>query len=787
MFAGVFRTLLYAIAALYPILVFYFHIVRGISVRMFSLFIMAFAVIVFLSVIFSRKNKKNDLIWPPVILFIVGTLCVISDSGFVLKFYPVVMNGLFLITFGLTLFLPPTMIFRFATLMDKSIKGSLAEKRIAAYCRKVTVMWCIFFIFNGSIAVLTIFSGSDVFWSVYNGVIAYILMGILFAVEYIVRIITQKKMPKSIPLSAFKKHSRDPSLVLCYEGAFNDGIYKTWNDFIQGTEILRKQINSNTAKRFILHCEDSWYFLLAFTALLQCKKEILLTANISPGYIAEIRGKNGDAAEEAFILTDQDSIIEEKNHFYIPDILSQIPKQEISLAEDIPVINADETSIVIYTSGSTGNPKAVKQRLTELENDNRFILSMWGEEFLKRKVCSTVNQHHIYGLLFSIFLPFTAGVPFKRERIKIPEELEILSDTEYMLITVPAFLKRASNIEKNHYPKLKSPFIFTSGGSLDPITAKKTSEVLGFWPVEIYGSTETSGIAWRQSGNGPEWKPFDNAQISLNKDSCLIIRSPYIKDPNGFETADLAQIYPDGRFILKGRIDSVVKIEEKRISLVEMEDRILSSGFASEVCVIPMEGKRQYLAAAIVLNDEGKKRFGSLEKHDIKKFWKEYLHQFFEHIVIPKKLRFLDVLPVNSQGKKNKEKIKLLFIDKTAFEKNTDITEKIIEKTDTSVTLEFSVPGSNPYFDGHFPEFKILPGVAQTELVIRYASRFLGTGIDISEIKRLKFASFIQPDTTAVLHLEKKENNISFKIFSLDKETAYSSGTLILRDGEVKN
>jgi len=755
---------------------------------MFSLFVMAFAVLVFIAGIPSyknQKNKKNQSIWAPVILFSVGTICLISDSGFMFKFVPLFMNALCLLTFGLTLFMPPTMIFRFATLMDKSIKGSLGEKRVAAYCRKVTVMWCVFFISNGSIVAWTIFSGSDVFWSIYNGVITYILMGSLFAAEFIVRTIVQKKIPKSVPLSAFVKKSRSPSLVLCYEGAFSDGVYKTWDDFIQGTEILRKQINSAAGRRWILHCEDSWYFLLAFTALLQCKKEILLTANISPGYIAEIRCKNADLSEETSFLTDQDSI-KDKNLFYIPAMLSQIPNPQISLAQEIPVINADETSIIIYTSGSTGNPKAVKQRLTELENDNRFILSMWGEEFLKRKVCSTVNQHHIYGLLFSILLPFTAAVPFKRERITIPEELEKLGDSEYMLITVPAFLKRAacmvSDTEKNNYLKLKSPFVFTSGGVLDPNTAKKTSEVLGVWPLEIYGSTETSGIAWKQSGNGPEWKPFDNAQISLNKDSCLIIRSPYIKDPNGFETADLAQIYPDGRFILKGRIDSVVKIEEKRISLIEMEERILLSGLVSEVCVIPMEGKRQYLAAAVVFNTEGKQRFGDQEKNEINKFWRDYLNQFFENIVIPKKWRFLDTLPVNSQGKKNIEEIKLLFTDKTFWKKNIDITEKLIVKTENSVTLEFSIPGTNPYFDGHFPEFKILPGVAQTELVIRFASRFFGTGIDISEIKRIKFANIIQPDTTVVLKLEKKENNISFKIFSLDKETCYSSGTLILRE-----
>jgi len=181
-----------------------------------------------------------------------------------------------------------------------------------------------------------------------------------------------------------------------------------------------------------------------------------------------------------------------------------------------------------------------------------------------------------------------------------------------MIITVPAFLKRAVEIERSSGLNLQSPWIFTSGGALSFETAQKTSEVFGFWPVEVYGSTETSGIAWRQSVNGPEWTVFDNAQISQNRDGCLIIRSPYIKDPAGFETADMIEIREDGRFLLKGRIDSVVKIEEKRVSFSEMESRILQSGLAADVCVIFLEDKRQYLAAAIVFYNKGKEHFNGL-------------------------------------------------------------------------------------------------------------------------------------------------------------------------------
>jgi len=774
-FKGISKGFFYISAALYPGLIFYFLVIRKTSLRYISLFVIAFALLAFIAGTSRQKDGGRGISFfrNALILFILGCVCFIANSAIILKFYPLLINIMLLAAFTATCFFPPNMIFRLAIFQDKSIKGSLGEKRINAYCRTVTYVWCVFFIVNGSIATWTIFSGSDVLWSVYNGGISYVLMGLLFAGEFIARKTVQKKFPKAVSLSVINKNSRDPSMVLCYEGAYGESNHKTWSDFVDGTAALRRRIQAIDSDKWLLYCEDCWYFLLAFAALLQCKKEILLSANASPAYIAEIRGTSGDDC--APILTDQ-NFPEEKNIFHIRALLNAPLPNSAKRSAEFPPIIADETSIVMYTSGSTGKPKAIEQRLTELENDNRFSLSQWGEEILKRKICSTVSPRHIYGLLYSILLPFTAGVPFRRTRIEFPEELEKLSDTKYMIFTVPAFLKRAVEIEKPGGFCLKSPWLYSAGGVLDYKTAQKTSEVFGFWPVEIYGSTETSGIGWRQSDKGPEWTVFDNAQISKNGDGCLVIRSPYIKDHAAFETGDIADILGDGRFLLNGRLDSLVKIEEKRISLLEVEDRILQSGFAADVCVIPLEGKRQYLAAVIVFNDKGKEQFAKLEKSEMHKFWREYLLQYFENIVIPKRWRYLDTLPIDAQGKIKKEDVKLLF----SGEKMTE--EKVIEKTDNSVSLEFSVPNTSPYFDGHFPGFPILPAVAQMELITCFASRYFGTGAGLSEIRRIKFTKLIRPFAPLLLNLAKKDNTVSFKMSSPDIETVYSSGTVVVEN-----
>ncbi len=384
-------------------------------------------------------------------------------------------------------------------------------------------------------------------------------------------------------------------------------------------------------------------------ALLQCGKTAALTQNITPSYMNDIR-RDGDG-----FLSDQNVA----GAVSIRDIIENGAEPAEAEIRSVHAIKADDTKIVMFTSGSTGKPKRVNQRMTEFENDNAFIISKWGQEFNKRKLVTTVSQHHIYGFLFGISLPFAVGCPFRRRRIEFPEEFETLTDSSYMIIATPAFLKRTVELE-DKLP-LSDAFIFTSGGAVPIDVAKKTKEVFGFWPLEVYGSTETSGIAWRQSFNGMEWTPFDNAKIWKGADGCLVIVSPYVRDPNGFQTADLVDIYPDGRFLMKGRSDSVVKIEEKRISLPEVENRLLESGLVEDVKVIAMEDRRQYLAAAIQLNKKGLEKFAGERKLVLNTYFHDFLMKYFENVVIPKRWRFVEKLPADVQGKKHKDDIKALF------------------------------------------------------------------------------------------------------------------------------
>ncbi|MBR6421354.1 AMP-binding protein [bacterium] len=656
------RIFFYVISVLYPLLVFTLLVVFKLPLKLLSLCVIALAAALFLS--FSAKKGNKNLDWKPlatsILFFLAGLLCFMTDEAIFLKLYPVAINLIFLAFFGSTLLCGPNIIFRFATLADKSVKGSFHEKKVENYCRKVTVIWCIFFIFNGSIAILTVFAGkifgitpenADRIWSLYNGGISYILMGVLFAAEFIVRKFVDKKMVKVFPLTKFKASSRAKEAVVCYDGKWSDNVFKTWGDFLRDTAKMRKFLESRDTDSYILHCADFWYFGVTFTALLQCQKEVKLTQNISENFLSEALTPGVELLTDAGV----------ENSLNIPEIIEKSDTPTENEIDTTPEINGETTRIFLFTSGSTGKPKAVPQRMKEFEEDNAFIISKWLDKIQARKFVSTVSQHHIFGFLFGFSLPFATGTPFRRKRIEFPEEFEELTDEKYLIVATPAFLKRTVEIVEKL--DMHDTWIFTSGGAVSPELAVKTDRLFGIYPLEVYGSTETSGIAYRmQDKDGLVWTPFDNAKIWLGDDGCLRIISPYIKDPAGFATADMAEMLENGKFLLKGRSDSIVKIEEKRISLTEVENRLLESGLIEDVKVIALSNDiRQYLAAAVVLNEKGKNEFSGKEKLVLNRFFHDYLMKFFENTVIPKKWRFLDKLPTDIQGKKHKEEIAALF------------------------------------------------------------------------------------------------------------------------------
>ncbi|MFY2564325.1 hypothetical protein ACN469_42435 [Corallococcus terminator] len=114
-------------------------------------------------------------------LVLAGT-SMLGNHALPLKLYPVLVNAMLLTVFATSLAYPPSVIERLARLREPELPASGV-----AYTRRVTQVWCGFFVVNGSIALSTALWASDATWALYNGLIAYGLMGLLFAGEWLVR------------------------------------------------------------------------------------------------------------------------------------------------------------------------------------------------------------------------------------------------------------------------------------------------------------------------------------------------------------------------------------------------------------------------------------------------------------------------------------------------------------------------------------------------------------------------------------------------------------------------
>lgn len=165
----------------YPLAI-YFGLSRF-SVRAVSLIALCLALPMLLLRMRGKKREHLSAILPvPItVLALIALSAILEDRRFMLAL-PVLISAALLVTFGASLRSGVPMIERFARMQRPDLPPDHAE-----HCRQVTWVWCGFFVVNGAIASVLAIRGPLEWWTLYSGLIAYVLMGALFAAEYIVR------------------------------------------------------------------------------------------------------------------------------------------------------------------------------------------------------------------------------------------------------------------------------------------------------------------------------------------------------------------------------------------------------------------------------------------------------------------------------------------------------------------------------------------------------------------------------------------------------------------------
>jgi acyl-coenzyme A synthetase/AMP-(fatty) acid ligase/3-hydroxymyristoyl/3-hydroxydecanoyl-(acyl carrier protein) dehydratase len=433
------------------------------------------------------------------------------------------------------------------------------------------------------------------------------------------------------------------------------------------------------------------------------------------------------------------------------------------------------TRMVIFTSGSAGESQPIEKSLLQLQLEINNLQALWGEQLAHSEVLATVSHQHIYGLLFRVLWPLSVGRCFHSHTYINPETLvNSIQNVSACWIASPAHLKRLDqNSPWQNLNQLTA--IFSSGGVLYQTVTQQIKAYSGQQVIEIYGSSETGGIGWRN--HDKSWQLFKGLQLKAI-DGRYWLQSPYILmsyEDDGFQLDDQISLLDDGQFIFHGRTDRIVKIEEKRLSLTEMELCLCDMPCIIDAYAITITKNRDVVGVGIALSEAG---FEELKRKGRNVFIKKIrsdLNQWFEAVVLPRKWLFLDSLPLTNQGKIDQHLLTTLL---EADNKKLPLVQAV-NAIFGSVELTLKVPTELVYFPDHFANYPILPGVVQIAWAEYFGKLFFVIDQPFSLMEVIKFVKIIQPgdELTLSLNWNASTGKLHFNFYS--DLGIHSSGRLI--------
>ncbi|MGA9852071.1 MAG: AMP-binding protein [Gammaproteobacteria bacterium] len=425
-------------------------------------------------------------------------------------------------------------------------------------------------------------------------------------------------------------------------------------EFRRRVDGITRHLLQHPEQRWALVCDDTLWFAAGFLALTNARKTVILPQASGPSNVAE--------AQAAAVLTDQ------------PARFASFIRLDVAAASGSDTYTEagldDSLSVELYTSGSTGRPKRVDKQLRQLRAEVMALEAQWGQQLGDAVVLASVPHHHLYGLLFRVLWPLWTGRPFYAASCMQMSEFNAAARRfeRCFIVSSPAFLTRVTDFGLLQ-PKNAFVALFSSGAPLPETTAAKIATELGHATIEVYGSTETGGIAWRSwepaSGQTP-WQAFTDVETTAPEiiPGLLRVRSPWTWRAAWVDSGDLAQALPQNRFRLCGRADSVLKVEDKRISLAEMEQRLAAHELVSAARLLLLEGNRTSVGAVVVLNNAGRRQVERTGTPDVRKALMEMLRDWYDPVLVPRKWRFVEALPGNDMGKIEHEKLQALFMER---------------------------------------------------------------------------------------------------------------------------
>ncbi len=501
-----------------------------------------------------------------------------------------------------------------------------------------------------------------------------------------------------------------------------------------------------------LYTTSASLFVAGLLAAARKRLAVWCPAHLQPYYLHEI------GTDAGIVLTDQH--------------LDHAPSIPLSLASHEEQADGNaltgDLDLVFYTSGVTGTPKAVPKKIRQLDAEAHMLETVWPGG--ARRVFGTVSHQHIYGMLFRIFWPLHARGVSADQAADYWEQLDGWLSADATLVTGPAHLTRLPVTIGAAVPGL----VFSSGAALPFEAAQAAKKQLHSLPIEILGSTETGGVAWRRQENEDAlWSPLPGVGIEAGDGDRLCVRSPFADLDKAVPTGDLFERVGE-KFRLMGRADRVAKIDGKRVSLVRIETEMLAHPIVETAAAVTLPGRKGALGAVVELNAEGRAILAERGAFRLSRQLRHALAARLEPAERPKHWRF-ETIPLDRQGKRVESLLRAAF-DRIPDEKLGRGCIQEIETNQSTIWVELT-PGM-VWFEGHFPDQPVLAGIAQVHMAVLWAQRIWGWKPSGGNVSQLKFRRVLRPGDIVQLRLVRWPDTQRLQF-------SYSLGEVIASEGMI--
>ncbi len=378
-------------------------------------------------------------------------------------------------------------------------------------------------------------------------------------------------------------------------------------------------------------CDDRYRFLVAFCAVALRGQVNLLPSSRAHAVVADVQQRY----PQTYCLADDAQQPLPPGSFVLP---MELPR----LDGVLPQLADTQLVAIGFTSGSTGAPSANSKTwgsfLTSTAQNLQALQDLWGEA--QPALVATVPSQHMYGMEMAVLLPLLAPATLQAGRPFFPQDVVLaLQQVQEprVLITTPVHLKAL--VESGvGLPPLAG--IVTATAPLSQELAAAAEQAFSTEVREMFGSTETCIFARRRTASETAWSLLPGVSLEPQPDGTRV-HAAHLPAP--VNLADLVELLPGDRFVLRGRRADLLEIAGKRASLGDLTRKLQAVPGVVDAVVVQLAAEPGHAVGRIAALVVAPGR----EEADILRD----LREFMDPVFLPRPLRKVAVLPRNDTGK----------------------------------------------------------------------------------------------------------------------------------------